>query len=588
MVDGSGVAKMKVLGFSDVGFGKSLRQGYDDDYSPLGDRQGNKTMRSLAKAYEGFSDAGMWLAGKMDEATWTRIWRACELETAEKHPGLTFAEQAKKTTERFNEVIGQTQVVDTILDNAPILRSEKAALYTAFMSEPIKSLNTIISAADAMAEHRPGAKKQFGKAVGTFVVSNLLLEPIVSIVFSMLRDEEDEEDIGGVMGKALNLWIGVPTGKDGDAWLESEDGQKRVAELMEEGVTEKAARAEAKREYVWGDAGADFISSQIFSNLTGSIPYAKDIIDTITNVVMGYDNDRIDTANLSRLVKSVKSLADAYKGRGKVKSDLNLWVTAVEDALALAGIPAKTLRRDITAVVRTIAQGVDGYAFQWEMNKLLYNINSSSARNQKGFFDIMAKAAKTGDTEAYRRMSDDLESIIKSGSVGIQRDTITSQLEKRGYEPEVGSDIWYIDLQAGFDLDTFNPNMTAEKMITEVYRTTKSDDVIPKSPSNTFTVGGEQVKISDVVEYQAFAEEIGEYSYMVLVNMASSEAYKKLTDDQKVYAIKTAYDYARKRSRKNLRAEYSFGNKLFEQLYDAGATPADAAKGILAKAGKQD
>lgn len=588
MVDSSGVAKMKVLGYSDVGFGKSLRQNYDDAYSPMGDRQKNMVLRQMAKAYEGFTDAGMWLAGKMDEVTWTRIWRACELEVAEQYKGLSFSEQTKKVTERFNEVIGQTQVVDTILDNAPILRSEKAQLYTAFMSEPVKSLNSLISAADAVTEKRTGAKKQLATAAATYAVSNLLLEPIVSIFFSMFRDEEDETDFETVVDKALNLWIGIPAGKDGDAWLDSEEGKDRVSELVAGGMSEAKAKEKAKREYVWGDFGVDFISSQVFSNLTGAIPYVNSLIDAVTNTILGYDNDRIDMANISKTVQSTMNLVKSYTGNGQQqKSQLNLWVTAVEDALSVAGVPAKTLRRDLTAVARTVLQATDSYNVQWELNKLLYNINSSSARTQKGFFDIMAKAARAGDTEAYKRMSDDLETILTTSSVGIKRSTILSQLKKRGYEPEVGSELWYIDLQAGFDLDTFNPNMTAEKMITDVYRKTGSDSVLPQSPSNSFSVNGETVKISDPLEYQAFAEEVGDYSYQILVNMAASDAYNALADSQKEYAIEKAYDYARKRSRKKLYAEYDMNNTLFTELYEKNASPSAAANGIIGKAKEQ-
>ena len=544
MVESSGVAKMKVLGYSDVGFGKSLRQNYDESYSPMGDKQKNAVTRNIAKAYENFTDAGMWLAGKMDEVTWTRIWRACELEVSDKHRGLTFAEQNKKVTERFNEVIGQTQVVDTILDNAPILRNEKAMLYTAFMSEPIKSLNSLIAAGDAVAEHKPGAKQKMAKAAATLAVSNILLEPIVSIAFSMLRDDEDEEDFETTAKKALNLWIGIPAKEDDDFFT-------------------------------------GIISSQVFDNVFSFVPYLKDIVSVVTNEILGYDNDRIDMANYAKAVNSVKNLIQSYYGSEKQKTKANLWVTAVEDLLAIGGIPAKTLRRDLTAVYRTFIQATDNYNLQWELNKALYNINSSSARTQKGFFDIMAKAAQAGDTEAYERMSKDFEDIITSSSVGIKRSDILEQLEKRGYEIEVGSDLWYIDLQAGFDLDSFNPGMKAERMITEVYRKTEDDSILPKSPSNNFTVAGESIKIDDPIQYQAFAEEVGDYSYMVLVNMASLESYKNLTDEQKASAIAKAYDYARRRSRKNLYGEYDMGSNVFKGLYEEKANPSDAAKAIV-------
>ena len=71
---------------------------------------------------------------------------------------------------------------------------------------------------------------------------------------------------------------------------------------------------------------------------------------------------------------------------------------------------------------------------------------------------------------------------------------------------------------------------------------------------------------------------------MILVNMASSDGYKNLTDAQKQYAIEKAYDYARRRSRKRLYSAYDMGENLFKDLYEKNASPSSVANGILGKA----
>ena len=118
-------------------------------------------------------------------------------------------------------------------------------------------------------------------------------------------------------------------------------------------------------------------------------------------------------------------------------------------------------------------------------------------------------------------------------------------------------------------------------MITEVYRKTKDNSVLPSPPSNTFTVNGESVEIEDPIQQEQFAAEVGDFSYRILMNMASSDAYKNLTDAQKQYAIEKAYDYARKRSRKNLYKDYDMNNNVFTELFGKNAIPSDVSNAIL-------
>lgn len=594
MMDGSAIARIKVMGFSDVGFGQSIRQRYDPSYSRAAENHKSKAVQAISKGYEKFTDFGMVPAGKMDEVTWNRIWRACELEVADKYGDLTNAQKEKKVAARFAEVIGETQVVDSVLDYSPIMRSKAARLYTAFMAEPVKQINSFISAADAVKSaqtdsEKKSANKRMGKTVRDAVISMVVAEPLVSILMSMFRDDEDDSDPEKAIGKALNMWIGLPTNKDPETYMSGEEAKSAVEELIEAGYSKADAEAKVRRNYVWGDMFADFVASEIFANVTGSIPVAKTLIEVVTNALNGYSSDSIDVAGVSKAVKSIYNVYQRYEdGTEKQKSDLNLWLTAIEDTLAIAGIPVRTIRRDLTAVYRAGIQATDSYVEQWELNKMLYNVSNTSARSQKNFYDIMAKAAQAGDTEAYKYMSDDLESIITSSSVGVKRSTIMSALQQRGYEPEIGSDIWYIDLQAGFDLESFNTSMKVEKMITSVYSKTKDDSILPSSISNSFTVNKETVKVSDPIKYQSFATDAGDFAYMILTNMDSNSDYKGLDDNQKAYAIKQAYTYARARARKRYNSGYKITSNAYAELYESNAAPSEVAREIIWKAEEKD
>ena len=91
-----------------------------------------------------------WLAGKADEVTWGAIWNACEWEIANKQKKLEIGSDLyyRAVAELFTEIVDQTQVVDGVLQRSAIMRSANTLdrQASAFMGEPIKSLNVFIRA----------------------------------------------------------------------------------------------------------------------------------------------------------------------------------------------------------------------------------------------------------------------------------------------------------------------------------------------------------------------------------------------------------------------------------------------------------
>lgn len=589
MIENSGVAKMKMLGYSDTGFAKSLRQIYDSDYvNESGIIRGTLTRgdggRRAVKAYDKITDAGMWLAGKMDEVTWVRLWVACEKEISDKYPALKGDERMSKVTERFNDLIGRTQVVDTILDTSPLMRNNAMALLTPFMNEPTKALATILTAAEAVRDKRPYGKQKLKKAVGLVLLNNLVLEPIITTLFSMWRDEEDDtESLADFTEKFFKLYVGVD---------------------LKDGTT---------------------LTSIATSNVVGGIfgfPIIQIFYDTFSDASQNFSNEKIDTAALSNLVKSTKNLFTNLpkKPEDRAKSNYKLISEFIGAAAAATGIPANTIRRQLSAVYRSIIELTDNYEAQWEYNKMLYNLENSNARAQKYFYDIMAAAYKAGDTEAYRAMQEDLNEIVSDTPSIVSVESVEKAIKKRGGEVEVGSDLWYVDVQSRFYLDNYVKGNKVENFLAATYRIAlkagmAEDDIktklllsMPESSGTFISTEKPDGKYSykeiepedkkgpvfyriDSVGYEEYIHDVGLLSYKVLTELRSSSnqrAWDSLTPGQQVYAINKVYDYAKS----IYKSEYDSGcgglENWMKDLYKKKAGQAEIASAVIALAKSKD
>ncbi|MBE6598557.1 MAG: hypothetical protein E7638_03845 [Ruminococcaceae bacterium] len=570
MTEYSGVAMMKMLGYSDIGVGKSLRSVYDDSYSALGDEFRNRFVRGAVKTHENFTEAGMWLAGKADEMTWVRLWKACELEVDAAHKGLNGDARMKAVAERFNQVIGETQVVDTILDTAPVMKFKNPFTRTvyAFMNEPIATMNTIYRAFDDVRLGKKGAGIELTKALGIFAVTNLILEPLISALFTMLRDEEEEE--GVFLEKLGNLMFGIPRSGEDASFT---------------GV----------------------MTSNVVSGFFSNIPIVEEIYDVCTNTIQNYDVERMEVSAFAKVIGSVVSLW-RYNPDKTNKSYTNTILDVVSAFASFTGIPFNTFKRDVLAGIRLVMQCADLHGAEWALNKLLYNLNSGAAREQKGFYDILSRAAEAGDEEAYRYMRKDLQSIIKTSSRGLTSTDIIEAVEKRGGKIAVGSKIWNVELQANFNLPSFNSNMRVENLITSVYKRNKKGgeydkDVLPKTPENEYTIKVEvrndegklekvskSVKFKTEADYIKFTEDVGYFSYMVLQSFAGttySDSFNRLTPTQQSYAIRQAYKYARSKYLKEYDDRYDSFSGWQQDMYSRNYSADRVAQVILRKAGDQ-
>lgn len=235
----SAIANWKSLGYYETSMGQSMKSIITGQQS-LSDK---------------IRDKGGMMAQMADEVTWGYLWNACESEVSRMNPDMRSdsEEFRQKVTERFDDVIDQTQVVDTILHRSQIMRSKSLAIKweVAFMSEPHKSYNML---------YRAGAegKKQFGKAAIVYAMTGVFTSMAAALADAW-RDDEFEK-----------------------GFKERYTGQ--LLENMEDNL-----------------------------NPFGMIPYVKDII----NLADGYDVERMDMAGFARLVEAIRELPKFIIGESK-------------------------------------------------------------------------------------------------------------------------------------------------------------------------------------------------------------------------------------------------------------------------------
>ena len=106
MFNHSEIAYWKSLGFYQTDMGRNMKDILLDN-------------ESLVDRYT------MGAYGKADDFAWGHLWEAIKLEQADAHPDMdhTSSEFMDLVTERFDEVVDRTQVVDSVFHRSQLMRS---------------------------------------------------------------------------------------------------------------------------------------------------------------------------------------------------------------------------------------------------------------------------------------------------------------------------------------------------------------------------------------------------------------------------------------------------------------------------------
>lgn len=351
-------------------------------------------------------------AGKADAATWGKLWNACEWQVTREKPDVRAGsnEFYSAVNDVFSDMIDQTQVVDGILQRSNIMRGKSTLSQqaTAFMGEPIMSLNVLLRSYDNFRYEENPAKrskalKTLGRAATALVVTNVVNALAQSIVDG-LRDDDRDKDYGE---KFLSAFTGV----EGD--------EKNALELIGNVVLN-------------GNVGSNM-------NPVAQIPFAKDIL----SLAQGYDVSRPDMEVFSDLINAARAFVDSASGDGK-KTRKEATLTLLAAASKMFGLPVANIKRDLMATLRTIAQASGSLGFQYEVEKFSYNLANSGNRSR--FIGILYDALEQGDYATYEHVRRDLME-----QMGIDGESIQSSLKTR-YNKKAESEANYSFPQKSLDL----------------------------------------------------------------------------------------------------------------------------------------
>ena len=351
-------------------------------------------------------------AGKADAATWGKLWNACEWQVKREKPDVRAGsnEFYSAVNDVFSDMIDQTQVVDGILQRSNIMRGKSTLSQqaTAFMGEPIMSLNVLLRSYDNFRYEENPAKrskalKTLGRAATALVVTNVVNALAQSIVDG-LRDDDRDKDYGE---KFLSAFTGV----EGD--------EKNALELISNVVLN-------------GNVGSNM-------NPVAQIPFAKDVL----SLAQGYDVSRPDMEVFSDLINAARAFVDSAGGDGK-KTRKEATLTLLAAASKMFGLPVANIKRDLMATLRTIAQASGSLGFQYEVEKFSYNLANSDNRSR--FIGILYDALEQGDYATYDHVRRDLME-----QMGLDGESVQSSLKTR-YNKKAESESNYSFPQKSLDL----------------------------------------------------------------------------------------------------------------------------------------
>ena len=342
-------------------------------------------------------------AGKADAVTWGKLWNACEWQVKREKPDVRAGsnEFYHAVNEAFTDMIDQTQVVDGILQRSNIMRGKSTLSQqaTAFMGEPIMSLNVLMRSYDNFRYEENPAKrskalKTLGRAATALVVTNVVNALAQSIVDG-LRDDDRDKDY-------WEKFLSAFTGAEGD--------EESAWEVIQNVVLN-------------GNIGDNM-------NPIGQIPFAKDIL----SLAQGYDVSRPDMEVFADMIKAGQTFIKSIDGSGK-KTRKEATLGLIAAASKMFGLPAANIKRDLMATLRTIAQASGSLGFQYEVEKFSYNLANSGNRSR--FIGILYDALEQGDYATYEHVRRELME-----QMGLNGESIQSSLKER-YKKRLEADGGY-------------------------------------------------------------------------------------------------------------------------------------------------
>lgn len=362
------------------------------------------------------NDWSGWAAGKADAVTWGAIWNACEW-TVVNEGGYEKGSDAffSRVAQVFTEVIDQSQVVDGIMQRTQIMRDANGLTKqaTAFMGEPLKTLNMFMRSYDAWRfeqniPKRSAAMKKMTRTIGAVLVTDVVNALVQSLVDAARDDDKDK----GYWARYLEKLTGVTGDKEKDTFLNVLLGSN-----------------------LWDNADP-----------LGRIPYAKDI----KSLMQGFTVSRMDADAAGDFINAAQLFIRSAQGEGK-KTPLYAAKQLLTAGSKIFGVSVANVGRDVWAIARSIAQSSGNVRMMYEMERAIWRLAPDAGNNTR-YYKLLYMAMEQ-DKEAYqyiyedmkkrgysdKQLQDGIKKIIKDSDVS---DTdMREQLEEIGYSGEEAQEV---------------------------------------------------------------------------------------------------------------------------------------------------
>ena len=362
------------------------------------------------------NDWSGWAAGKADAVTWGAIWNACEW-TVVNEGGYEKGSDAffSRVAQVFTEVIDQSQVVDGIMQRTQIMRDANGLTKqaTAFMGEPLKSLNMFMRSYDAWRfeqniPKRSAAMKKMTRTIGAVLVTDVVNALVQSLVDAARDDDKDK----GYWARYLEKLTGVTGDKEKDTFLNVLLGSN-----------------------LWDNADP-----------LGRIPYAKDI----KSLMQGFTVSRMDADAAGDFITAAEGFVKSLQGDGK-KTPLYAAKQLLTAGSKIFGVSVANVGRDVWAIARSIAQSSGNIRVMYEMERAIWRLAPDAGNNTR-YYKLLYMAMEQ-DKEAYQYIYEDMkkrgysDGQLQKGIKSVIQDSGASdadmrkQLEDIGYSGEEAQEV---------------------------------------------------------------------------------------------------------------------------------------------------
>ena len=375
------------------------------------------------------NDWSGWAAGKADAVTWGAIWNACEW-TVVNEGGYEKGSDAffSRVAQVFTEVIDQSQVVDGIMQRTQIMRDANGLTKqaTAFMGEPLKTLNMFMRSYDAWRfeqniPKRSAAMKKMTRTIGAVLVTDVVNALVQSLVDAARDDDKDK----GYWARYLEKLTGVTGDKEQDTPLHVLFGSN-----------------------LWDNADP-----------LGRIPYAKDI----KSLMQGFTVSRMDADAAGDFITAAEGFVKSLQGEGK-KTPLYAAKQLLTAGSKIFGVSVANVGRDVWAIARSIAQSSGNIRVMYEMERAIWRLAPDAGNNTR-YYKLLYMAMEQ-DKEAYQYIYEDMkkrgysDGQLQKGIKSVIQDSGASdtdmrkQLEDIGYSGEEAQEVmdkWAFKEKYGYD-----------------------------------------------------------------------------------------------------------------------------------------